>query len=127
MASIRGGYCSSAGKGYSSVHPLNYPANKADSGIITTHFDYHSINERLVKLDILGHDDPTMISSGGSYRSFGSGHPFERRSDHEVIFGVEPLEVTPEDIRSPIGTYGIPSLELVLYGRCWRLLARQVF
>ena len=43
--------------------PLNYPANKADSGIITTHFDYHSINERLVKLDILGHDDPTMIKA----------------------------------------------------------------
>ena len=89
--------------------PLNYPANKADSGIITTHFDYHSINERLVKLDILGHDDPTMIKALEDL----TGHsaldiPLNEDLTMKLFSGVEPLEVTPEDIRSPIGTYGIP-------------------
>ena len=41
--------------------PIQYPAEKKSSQTITTHFDYHSISSRLVKLDILGHDDPTVI------------------------------------------------------------------
>lgn len=41
--------------------PLQRPADDLKSNIVTTHFDYHSISERLVKLDLLGHDDPTII------------------------------------------------------------------
>lgn len=89
--------------------PLNYPANKAESGIITTHFDYHSISERLVKLDILGHDDPTMIKvleDMTGYRALDIS--LDDRETMRLFSGVEPLGVTPEAIRSAVGTYGVP-------------------
>lgn len=89
--------------------PLNYPANRADSGVITTHFDYHSISERLVKLDILGHDDPTMIKVLEDLTgSRAVDIPLDEKETMRLFSGVEPLGVTPEEIRSSVGTYGIP-------------------
>lgn len=44
-----------------SFTPIQHPANDMTTNIVTTHFDYHSIDHNLLKLDILGHDDPTMI------------------------------------------------------------------
>ena len=49
------------GEDINTFTPVQNPANDAESGIVTTHFDYHSIDHNLLKLDILGHDDPTMI------------------------------------------------------------------
>ncbi|MBQ8007749.1 MAG: PolC-type DNA polymerase III, partial [Lachnospiraceae bacterium] len=49
------------GEDINSFTPIQHPADDMESNIITTHFDYHKIDQNLLKLDILGHDDPTMI------------------------------------------------------------------
>ena len=51
------------GEDINSFTPIQHPANDMTTDIITTHFDYHSIDHNLLKLDILGHDDPTMIKT----------------------------------------------------------------
>jgi DNA polymerase-3 subunit alpha (Gram-positive type) len=89
--------------------PLQRPADDPKSGTITTHFDYHSISDRLVKLDILGHDDPTVIKmledlTGVDAKAI----PLDDKATLSLFSGVEALGVTEEEIRSPVGTYGIP-------------------
>lgn len=88
---------------------MNHPADDKESDIITTHFDYHSINDRLVKLDILGHVDPTMIKrlqefTGIDPTTIPIGDP-----DTMALFqGTDVLHVTPEQIGTKVGTLGIP-------------------
>lgn len=89
--------------------PIQYPANAQDSEWYTTHFDFHSIEDNVLKLDILGHDDPTMIKMLEDL----SGIPAEDipLNDPDVMSlfkGPEVLEVTPEQIFSKTGTLGIP-------------------
>ncbi len=89
--------------------PVQYPANDGKAGIITTHFDYNAISDQLVKLDILGHDDPTMIrmledSSGVDALSI----PLDDPQTMALFSSVETLGVTPEDIGTTVGTMGIP-------------------
>ncbi|AVX20726.1 DNA polymerase-3 subunit alpha [Carboxydocella sporoproducens DSM 16521] len=89
--------------------PLQYPADDKKSGVITTHFDYHSISSRLVKLDILGHDDPTVIKmledlTGVDAKTI----PLDEPKVLSLFSSTEALGVTPEQIRSNVGTYGIP-------------------
>lgn len=89
--------------------PLQKPADDTKSDVITTHFDYHSISARLVKLDILGHDDPTVIKmledlTGVNAKTISIGEP----TTMKIFSSVDVLNVTPENIRSNIGTYGIP-------------------
>jgi len=91
------------------ITPVQYPADDASSGIITTHFDYHSINDRLVKLDILGHDDPTVIKMletllHKDIKTIPIGDP----ETMSLFQNTKALGVTPEEIGSEVGTFGIP-------------------
>ncbi len=91
------------------ITPMSKPADKNDSDIITTHYDYHSINDRLVKLDILGHDDPTVIKMledliGIDARTI----PIGDEKTMAIFSSPKVLGVTEEQINSSTGTYGIP-------------------
>ena len=88
--------------------PIQHPADDATSDIITTHFDYHSISGKLLKLDILGHDDPTVIRMLEDITGIDSKTIKIGEKKVMTLFeGTEALGVTPEEIFSPTGTYGI--------------------
>lgn len=89
--------------------PVQRPADDVKSDTRTTHFDYHSIHDSLVKLDILGHDDPTVIRmledlTGVNAREI----PLDDPKTMSLFSSTEALGVTPEEIRSQVGTYAIP-------------------
>lgn len=89
--------------------PIQYPANDAASGTITTHFEYHALDDNLVKLDILGHDDPTMLRiledlTGVSVTDI----PLNDPATMSIFSSTEALGVTPEQIGTPVGTLGVP-------------------
>lgn len=89
--------------------PIQYPANDSSSGIITTHFDYHAIHDSLVKLDILGHDDPTMLRMLGDLTGVDVKEiPLDDPATMSLFSGLEALGVTEEQIGTPVGTLGIP-------------------
>lgn len=89
--------------------PVQHPADLKTSDIITTHFDYHSIEGRLLKLDLLGHDDPTAIRmledlTGIDAKSV----PFQDDETMSLFRGVKALGVKADDIGTPVGSLGIP-------------------
>ncbi|QGT99208.1 DNA polymerase III polC-type [Candidatus Syntrophocurvum alkaliphilum] len=89
--------------------PIQHPADKKESGIITTHFEYHAIDNQLVKLDILGHDDPTVIKELEDLTGVNASKiSLSEQKTMKIFSGVEPLGVSAEDIDSKVGTYGIP-------------------
>ncbi len=89
--------------------PLQHPADNKDSGVVTTHFEYHAIGDQLVKLDILGHDDPTVIKELEDLTGIkASSISLSDKETMQLFSGVAPLGVSPEDIDSTVGTYGIP-------------------
>lgn len=89
--------------------PIQYPADKVDKNTITTHFDFHAMDDRLVKLDILGHDDPTALHmlealTGLNPRSIPLDDP-----DTRMLFStVEPLHIDLSEIGCSLGTLGVP-------------------
>ena len=89
--------------------PIQHPADDVNSDVITTHFDYHSISGRLLKLDILGHDDPTVIRmlqdlSGINPTTI----PLADKNVLRLFTSPEPLGVTSSDINCEVGTLGLP-------------------
>ncbi|MDS9470618.1 PolC-type DNA polymerase III [Sporosarcina pasteurii] len=89
--------------------PIQFPANDLNSAWKTTHFDFHSIENNLLKLDILGHDDPTMIRM---LEDLSGIDPLTIPPDDEGVMklfsGTESLGVTPEQIGTKTGTLGVP-------------------
>lgn len=91
--------------------PIQHPADDKSKGIITTHFDYNAISGRLLKLDILGHDDPTMIKmledlTGVDAKTI----PLDDPETMSLFSSTEALGVSPEEIGSTVGTFGVPEL-----------------
>ena len=90
--------------------PVQHPANDVNSDIITTHFDYHSIDGNLLKLDILGHDDPTMIRmlqdlTGVDPQTI----PLDSPEVMSLFQNTSALGIEPEDIGGcKLGALGIP-------------------
>ena len=93
-----------------SFTPVQRPANDMTTDIITTHFDYHSIDHNLLKLDILGHDDPTMIRmledlTGLDAKTI----PLDNKEVMSLFLNTEALGIKPEDIGGcKLGSLGIP-------------------
>ncbi|MBR5152039.1 MAG: PolC-type DNA polymerase III [Clostridia bacterium] len=89
--------------------PVQHPADKANSDIITTHFDFHSIHDNLLKLDILGHDDPSTIRMLEDLTGVNAKEiPLDDKTTMSIFSGTEALGVTPEQIHSEVGTFGVP-------------------
>lgn len=89
--------------------PIQHPADDPNSDIVTTHFDYHSIDQNLLKLDILGHDDPTMIRMLFDITGIDPTKvPLDDKETMSIFRSTEALGVTPEQIHSEVGSYGIP-------------------
>ena len=98
------------GENIYSFTPVQHPANDMTTDIITTHFDYHSINHNLLKLDILGHDDPTMIRmlqdlTGVDPQTI----PLDSPEVMSLFQNTSALGIEPEDIGGcKLGALGIP-------------------
>lgn len=89
--------------------PIQYPANDSKSGVITTHFDYHAISGRLLKLDILGHDVPTIIRMLEDItKTDATKIPLDDQETMSLFTGVDALGITKEDFGYGVGTLGIP-------------------
>lgn len=89
--------------------PIQRPADDVNSDIITTHFDYHSISGRLLKLDILGHDDPTVMRMLQDLTGIDpTTVPLADEGVIKLFTSTESLGITKEDINCEVGTFGIP-------------------
>ncbi len=90
--------------------PVQHPANDQETTIVTTHFDYHSIDHNLLKLDILGHDDPTMIRmledlTGLDAKTIS----LDNQEVLSLFADTSALKVTPEELMGcDLGSLGIP-------------------
>ncbi|WP_022763090.1 PolC-type DNA polymerase III [Butyrivibrio sp. AD3002] len=98
------------GEDINSFTPVQHPANDMTTATITTHYDYHSIDHNLLKLDILGHDDPTMIRflqdcTGLDPKTV----PLDDKNVMELFMSTKSLNITPDQIGgTKLGCLGLP-------------------
>ena len=89
--------------------PVSYPADDVNAAWLITHYDFHSIHDNILKFDILGHDDPTMIRH---LQDLSGIDPLTIPPDDPGVMslfsGTKALGVTPEQIGSKTGTLGVP-------------------
>lgn len=89
--------------------PVQHPANDVKSDIVTTHFDYHSIDQNLLKLDILGHDAPSMIRQLQDMTGVDPlTVPIKDDKVMTIFIGTEGLDIKDPDYKFTHGSYGIP-------------------
>ncbi|MBR3607731.1 MAG: PolC-type DNA polymerase III [Lachnospiraceae bacterium] len=98
------------GEDIHSFTPIQHPANDMTTDTITTHFDYHSIDHNLLKLDILGHDDPTMIRMLQDLTGVDPVTiPLDDPKVMSLFQNTQALGVTPDELGGcPVGSLGIP-------------------
>ena len=89
--------------------PVQYPADRSEGDTITTHFDFHAMDDRLVKLDILGHDDPTVLRmlkdiTGLDPQTI----PLDDPETMKIFRTSEPLGVTLDELDCDVGSIAIP-------------------
>ena len=98
------------GEDINSFTPVQHPANDMTTDIVTTHFDYHSIDHNLLKLDILGHDDPTMIRMLQDLTGIDPTKiPLDDAKVMSLFQNTSALGITPEQIDGcPLGSLGVP-------------------
>ena len=89
--------------------PFQYPAEDIDAAWRTTHFDYHAIDEDVLKLDILGHTDPTQLRMIQDLTGIDvTTVPMDDKETMGIFLSPEPLGVTKEQIMNETGTLGVP-------------------
>ena len=98
------------GEEINSFTPVQHPANDMTTDTVTTHFDYHSIDHNLLKLDILGHDDPTMIRMLQDLTGLDPTKiPLDDKQVMSLFQNTSALGITPDDIDGwPLGNLGVP-------------------
>jgi DNA polymerase-3 subunit alpha (Gram-positive type) len=101
------------------ITPVQYPGDSKDTSWKTTHYEYHSFENNLFKLDVLGHDDPTVIRYlMDLVKENPDDFPFDNPKDipvddsdvYRMLSGTEVLGLTSDDIMSDVASYGVPEL-----------------